>query len=82
LSSAGHSASKDEQSDVRQRCGCQLISSKAESSCAPSASGQVENVYSFVVCSAICKKERRTIRSSSAQETLYIDDIQMKKIEE
>jgi hypothetical protein len=52
----GSATSEDRDSDIRQRCGCKMSSSYAESCSAPSSRRHVEDVHSVKVAAAICAR--------------------------
>ncbi len=55
--------SKDRESKVRQRCGCKIPSSYAESCSAPSSRRQVENVHSVGAGTVRCARHETCTRN-------------------
>ncbi len=58
--------SEDRDSEIRQRCGCKISSSYAESCSAPSSRRHVEDVHSVGVAAARCAKHETCTRNQQS----------------
>ncbi len=59
--------SEDRDSEIRQRCGCKIISCYAESCSAPSSRRHVEDVHSVGVAAARCARHETCTRNQQKQ---------------